>query len=45
MDRISCTERVKSEEVLHRVKKKREQPAFSNKKANWIVTSGVGTAF
>ena len=44
MDKISCSDRVKSEEVLHRVTKKKRTATYSNKKANWFVTSGVGTA-
>jgi hypothetical protein len=46
MDEISWTDRVRNEEVLHRVKEERNiLRTVKRRKANWIVTSCVETAF
>jgi hypothetical protein len=45
-EKISWTDPVRNEEVLHRVKEEREYPTYGKKV--WLtgfVTCGVGTAF
>jgi hypothetical protein len=46
MDRISWTDRVRNEVVLLRVNEKRNiVQTIKRKKANWLVTACVGSAF
>jgi len=44
--KISWTDRARNEEILHSVKKERNTlHTAKRKKANWLVTACVGTAF
>ena len=47
MEKINWTDRVRNEEVLHKVKEDRniQDSVRKKKKFNWIVTTCVGTAF
>jgi hypothetical protein len=46
LEKISWTDRVRNEEALHRVKGERNiVHTAKRRKANWIVTSCVATAF
>jgi hypothetical protein len=46
MEKISWTDYVRNEEVIHRLKRKRNiLHKIKRKKANGLITSYVGTAF
>ena len=45
MEKISWTDRVINEEVSHRVKEERNILHTMKRRANYLVTSFVGTAF